>query len=125
MHQRKTPTLNHFVDANKMVNENMNYTDDQLKAALAKMLPKTVVFHCGVQTIIAWKSKELRRVFDTELLHLCWLVEKDLNPEQKIDYIEMLGRGEDDESFYPTIALASDWRLRATALSRVKSIDIV
>jgi len=105
----------------------MNYTDDQLKAALAKMLPD----------VVEWKHQDLfwryifnegisnTEVLDTELLHFCWLVERDLNPEQKLDYIEMLGRGEDEESFYPTIALSSDWRWRVDALAKVKSIDIV
>jgi hypothetical protein len=103
----------------------MNYTNNQLKAALAKMLPEKITYDdCGGYDIaFSWKNGT--PILDTELLHLCWLVEKDLNPEQKLDYIEMLGRGEDEESFYPTIALASDWRWRVAALSRVKSIDIV
>ena len=116
----------------------MNYTDNQLKQALAKMLPEIIGersynYILGRKTYMVWKAPESqqrsitqgRPVLDTELLHLCWLVEKDLNPEQKLDYIEMLGRGEDEESFYFTIALASDWRWRVAALSRVKSIDIV
>ena len=101
----------------------MNYTDEQLKAALAKMLPNRL----GINNeILVWSSccQFEHEVLDTELLHLCWLVEKDLNQEKKLDYIEILGRGEDEESFYPTIALVSDWRRRVAALAKVKGIEI-
>ena len=112
----------------------MNYTDKQLEAALAKMLPELLYSDYladGTFVSIRWLTDKPNygckghSVLDTELLHLCWLVEKDLNPEQKLDYIEMLGRGEDEESFYITIALSSDWRWRVAALAKVKSIDIV
>ena len=103
----------------------MNYTDKQLKQALAKMIPTKVNYNdCG-ENDIAFSWKDGTPILDTELLHLCWLVEKDLNPEKKLDYIEILGRGEDEESFYLTIALASDWRWRVAALAKVKGIDIV
>jgi len=101
----------------------MNHTDEQLKEALAKMLPETCYMTQPDNKLLAWNDGRL--ILDTELLHLCWLVEKDLNPEKKLDYIEILGRGEDEESFYLTIALASDWRWRVAALSLVKSIAIV
>jgi len=100
----------------------MNYTDEQLKQVLAKMIPETCYMTQPDNKLLAWKDGHLVR--DTELLHLCWLVEIDLNPEQKLDYIEILGRGEDDESFYPTIALASDWRWRVAALAVLKGIEI-
>jgi hypothetical protein len=103
----------------------MNYTDTQLKQALTKMIPTKVYMNTNGGSMYHRLDGKPQLVLDTELLHLCWLVEKDLNPEQKLDYIEMLGRGEDEESFYLTIALASDWRWRVAALSRVKSIDIV
>jgi len=105
----------------------MTYTDNQLKFALAKMLPETYLWYANPQ----FPSQATLRVkatgyevLDTELLHLCWLVEKGLNPDQKLDYIEILGRGEDEESFYLTIAIASDWRWRVAALAKVKGIEI-
>jgi hypothetical protein len=104
----------------------MNYTDEQLKQALADMLPQSI-YNGGELYIYDADFARLdgyRHVRDTELLHLCWLVEQDLKPEQKIDYIEILGRGEDEESFYPAIALASDWRWRVAALAEVKEIEI-
>jgi hypothetical protein len=104
----------------------MNYTDKQLKQALADMLPQSI-YNGGELYIYDADFAGLggyRQVRDTELLHLCWMVEKELNPEQKLDYIEMLGRGEDGESFYPTIALASDWRWRVAALAVLKGIEI-
>jgi len=115
----------HFPDIGKMDKHLMNYTEEQLKTALAMMLPE-LIFESGDLYIYdaEFGSGGHRQVLDTELLHLCWLVEKDLNPDQKIDYIEILGRGEDEESFYLTIALVSDWRRRVAALAKVKGIEI-
>jgi len=106
----------------------MNYTDKQLKQALADMLPEKIEPK-QIGENLYWKFNfddgiSSTEILDTELLHLCWLVEKGLNPEQKIDYIEMLGRGEDEESYYPAIALASDWRWRVAALAVLKGIEI-
>ena len=65
----------------------MNYTDEQFKAALAKMLPNDIKltetkdwannYYC----YLSWKgllNPHDMEVRDTELLHLCHLVEKSL-----------------------------------------------
>jgi hypothetical protein len=58
----------------------MNHIDTQLKQTLAKMLPETLYFNTGSQRL-CWISKQSvcgTYVLDTELLHICWLVEETL-----------------------------------------------
>ena len=88
----------------------MNYTDEQLKQALAKMLPETV---CYEQESLYWQYEEIRydrpvmnrgnRILDTDLLHLCWLAE---------DY------GCD------TVPFNASWQQRVIALAKLKGIEI-
>jgi len=58
----------------------MNYTDEQLKKTLAKMLPNEITYYSVM--IFYWNREFIagifQRVLDTELLHLCHLVEKSL-----------------------------------------------
>ena len=79
----------------------MNYTDTQLKQALAKMLPEHIL--CNTANFrsdpyhregLFWrirydKNNLFQEVLDTELLHLCWLVEETL--------------GELDQQYYTTL----------------------
>ena len=113
------------------------YTDNQLKAALAKMLPTT-----------AWYDGHLRFqariVLDTELLHLCWMVEATLCEEsgehgeyysQRDNYAKVLmklngiwlGNAWDwgdmcDSDLFQ--AAHATWQQRVIALAKVKNIDI-
>jgi hypothetical protein len=92
----------------------MKYTDTQLKQALAKMLPEQIEWHNGLERL-HWKpSHEGAMVFsvhDTELLHLCWLVEKTLTEYQSFDY-------SCDIKYHAT------WQQRTIALCKVKKITI-
>lgn len=97
----------------------MNYTDKQLKAALAKMLPETLVFHCGFHKNLAWKNKELRDVLDAELLHLCWLAEGTLSANETEIYEEIFQR---ELCLYA--AIHASWQQRVEALAKVKGIEI-
>lgn len=87
----------------------MNYTDEQLKVALAKMLPETVCY-CSPQGTrgLHWLPRNNTDLYhysvrDTELLHLCWLVE---------DY------GCD------TVPFNASWQQRVVALAKAKEIEI-
>ena len=99
----------------------MNYTDNQLKAALAKMMPK--------QTKLAnffWHVDErgclTRQIEDTELLHLCWLVEEELIPNQYKEYEKHLyDYGDGNKTGYRWHAT---WQQRVIALAKVKGIEI-
>ena len=120
----------------------MNYTDKQLKAALAKMLPETV---CYEQESLYWQYEEIRydrpvmnrgnRILDTELLHLCWLVEETLTNLQKQKYGELLQDSMNEavvgyvQDYHRNLrGLANvahaTWQNRVIALAIVKGIEI-
>ena len=96
----------------------MKNTDTQLKAALAKMLPDKIKCKECINEedgtsycYLVWNHPQCANhghnlvVLDTELLHLCWLVEKELPPSSKCDYFDT-------------------WQQRVAALSKVKGIEI-
>jgi len=98
----------------------MNYTDNQLKAALAKMLPETV---CYEQESLYWQYEEIRydrpvmnrgnRILDTELLYLCWLVEENLENKLNLNYYNLI-----------VLDPHASWQQRVEALAEVKGIEI-
>ena len=102
----------------------MTHTDTQLKQALAKMLPEKLQYYVSALT---WRCKDLTNntehylpVLDTELLHLCWLVEEtteDLLPEYREILCDICGQ-------YQVIVHAT-WQQRVVALAKVKGIEIV
>jgi len=106
----------------------MTYTDKQLKQALAKMLPETV---CYEQESLYWQYEEIRydrpvmnrgnRILDTELLHLCWLVEEEVFRGKSFEYIDAL----DKVTFFNDfIRIHATWQNRVIALAKVKGIEI-
>jgi hypothetical protein len=103
----------------------MNYTDTQLKQALAKMLPAKVYMNTnGGQMYHRLDGKPQPKVLDTELLHLCWLVEETLNKKEKRDVQEELVNEETPyEDLFWDICHAT-WQQRTIALAKVKGIEI-
>jgi len=104
----------------------MNYTDNQLKVALAKMLPEQVKFRQFTDDIVEygdlyWKNKNQHplqsEVRDTELMHLCNLVEISLSWPQFSSYRKELSK------FLMRTESAS-WQQRVEALAIVKRIDV-
>ena len=93
--------------------KNMNYTDKQLKAALAKLLPKKTYFGINTGDLI-WSTGEPVR--ETELLHICWLVEETLNEMESADYAELL---RPIGANYKLLYHAS-WQQRVVALIKAK-----
>lgn len=73
-------------------------TDDKLKAALAKMPPD--IIEIGDCDRLEWIDDRIcqKTVIDTELFHLCALVEN--------------------------AAISATWQQRATALAKVKGIEV-
>ena len=92
----------------------MNYTDTQLKTALAKMLPE-LIFESGDLYIYDtdFGIGGHRQVFNTELLHLCWLVWETLPLHERFRCYEIL------ESL-----IWATWQQRVAALAKVKGIKI-
>lgn len=110
------------------------YTNDQLKQALAKMLPEELYQPKG-DTDICWSNAaegchEARRgyyVLDTELLHICWMIKEALNPEQQVTYLNTLYKVESVENnlkwrIHPDCH--ATWQQRTVALAKVKGIEI-
>ncbi len=112
----------------------MNYTDTQLKQALAKMLPETIDWD---NNCLGWiGTRNVRtNVRNTELLHLCWLAEETLQYEQKGEFTYELYRnptffrcvgydGLDDWNEVFSYAHAT-WQQRTIALAQVKGAESV
>jgi hypothetical protein len=100
----------------------MNYTDDQLKQALAKMLPDCQ--HDGEHLYIYDKDFGFgghRQVLDTELLHLCWLVENSMSVKEANIYLKELESKSIKDNWW--VAHAT-WQQRTIALCKVKGIEI-
>ena len=103
------------------------YTDTQLKQALAKMLPEKLMIvnklmHPVIPTLM-WKGKvkewDGTPVRDTELLHLCWMVEEDR--DNLIYYSKCLT----EQCGNPTANIHATWQQRTIALAKVKGVEIV
>jgi len=89
----------------------MNYTDEQLKQVLAKMIPETCYMTQPDNKLLAWKDGHLVR--DTELLHLCWLVEEGLENKLNLNYYNLI-----------VLDPHASWQQRVKALAKVKGIEI-
>jgi len=109
----------------------MNYTDEQLKAALAKMLPEEISYLkviayesgkavCLLQWGAKWNDERDFMVQNTEFLHLCWLVEETLNEIESAEYAELLRPIAEN---YKLLYHAT-WQERVTALAKVKGVEI-
>ena len=107
----------------------MTNTDTQLKQALAKMLPEKLRYYASILT---WRCKDLTNntehylpVNDTELLHLCWLVEKNLTE------LEMFGSGT-KQGYHDYVldevkeqsCIHATWQQRTIALAKVKGVEV-
>jgi len=108
---------------------NMNYTDDQLQAALAKMLPELLYIDYFEAKFISirWLTNKPNYgrkglpVLDTELLHLCWRVEEEVFRGKSFEYIAALDKVTFFNDFMRTHAT---WQNRVIALAKVKGIEI-
>lgn len=110
----------------------MTPTDTQLKQALAKMLPDLIAIANGSKEpehqYLFWLNiQPFDYIKDTELLHLCWLVEENLgdfdkHTEYENIFEEMFLSGENGYDF---TMLHATWQQRTLALCKVKEIEIV
>lgn len=108
----------------------IKYTDEQLRRTLAKLLSNVVSYTEHNPYLRWWESLEAVR--DTELLHLCWLVEGTLNFEEGdlyVTYLESETKAGTipicyDKSYWFTVVNAT-WQQRTIALAKVKGVEIV
>ena len=97
-------------------------TDTQLKQCLAKMLPEVIGDRRGA---MRWLDGDQRRVLDTELLHLCWLVERSLHDDSYPTYIRSLHNTVwNDSDGKNTRWESATWKKRTIALAKVLGIEI-
>lgn len=110
----------------------MTPTNQSLKQALARMLPKKlyVEFTDMDSTepqfyALVWKElKAWPQVLDTELLQICWEIEEELSNVDKSIYAVQLRRLLDfHRHSYFDVAHAT-WQQRTIALAQVKGIEI-
>lgn len=101
----------------------MNYTDSQLCEALAKLLPDILSYHGG-NGLVASICGSHRPVFETELLHFCWLVEETLGCSWSRYYEELIELHPNGAGVH-TMTFHASWRLRVIALCKIKGIEIV
>jgi len=109
-------------------------TDDKLKQALAKMLPELLEFYKHEQEPLWWETDALSAsVLDTELMHLCALVEDTLSESEYEAYGEAITTSAISGRFRGSrfsksddlkITLSATWQQRATALAKVKGIEL-
>lgn len=96
-------------------------TDTQLKQALAKMLPGGLLRWSVPHKCYVWIESNAV-VEDTELLHLCWLMEEELSDSQiygdngYIDQMLCMPK-----SFGEYGRIHATWQQRVIALARVKA----
>ncbi len=106
----------------------MNYTDTQLKQALAKMLPKHLIWLAGEENSLCCICRDLTNKVehylpaqDTELLHICWMVEENLTPHDRKEYVDAI----DKETGYTAWPFThATWQQRTIALANVKGIEL-
>lgn len=103
------------------------HTDQQLKLALAKMLPETIHWNENFDCLI-YTDSPLIKVLDTELLHLCWLGEETLYYDEGVNYCKLIaattGQTRINVPMKGTICHAT-WQQRTIALAATKGIEIV
>lgn len=108
------------------------YTDEQLKRALAKMLPEKLIYVTekdGGFEALHWRENQsndpaiclANEVLDTELLYLCDLLEQSLDEQQELKYDPKLY----DLCYYKGIPqYRAPWQDRVIAAAEARNIII-
>ncbi len=105
-------------------------TDDELKQLLAKMLPEQIVWVIDGLFYTSEESQEVSgiqlegfilQIKDSELLHVCWLIEQTLNATETVNYRETLSDIIDDPTRNGD-AISASWQHRTMALAQVKGL---
>ncbi len=106
------------------------HTDTQLKQALAKMLPDKLQYARVLITLDEDKGYT-RPVLDTELLHLCWLVEDNMSSTEALRFMRYLIPDEDvvesnvASNLNQWQCTHATWQQRVVALAKVRGVEIV
>ncbi len=122
------------------MNTTKQYTDEQLKQALANLWPEKLIIYSGSlcekpEDFYIRNELPTKEYEDTELLHLCWLVEADLSDELAGEYGNTLAdnlkkqytkqeRESMSDGLVYKIMLNLSWQQRVIYLCKVKNIEI-
>lgn len=106
----------------------MSYTDEQLKKALAVMLPNLIEYRFDKLEYIAGKRiddgpEEPNPIDDEKLLHLCWLAEERLSYKWRF-YYEQLIDGMPNGAGVHVMTFHASWQQRTIALAKTMGIEI-
>ena len=114
----------------------MNYTDTQLKQALARLLPGVVnritLHTCDgdKEEHLFFRNRPQFYVQDSELLYLCWLVEETLGIVGRmemrralVEHIQQYPNNECAVGYGERVCHAT-WQQRVQALAAVKGISL-
>ena len=103
-------------------------TDTELKQLLAKMLPEWCEME---QEFLIWSKTDIEngiqkdnQVFGAQLLHLCSLVESELECDEKAEFCDALFLIVRDERYVgiERKMVSSTWQQRTEALAKVKGL---
>lgn len=91
------------------------------------MLPHVVFLYTGGDGNTLHWSETDRKVLDTELLHICWLINDQLTTKERLQYNSELmeyGNAKDNGRFALNGGFNAPWQARTIALAKVKGITI-
>lgn len=112
-------------------------TDNELKQLLAKMLPEQIFWSDDSRLFYTPEESQkvsqiqmdgfIIEVKDTELLHICWLIEQTLTEKQLIPWLNMLSieanTGKSTQTADMVIECArATWQQRTLALAKMKGL---
>lgn len=107
------------------------FTDEQLKLALVKMMPEKLIILSSLNTpaYVAWKVcfRHSSKVQETEWLHVCWLIEQELDNNQTWLFERALKQVclfDDTNKKGIQTECSASWQQRAIALAQVKGIIV-
>jgi hypothetical protein len=126
-----------YMEEGKELEAMTTYTDNQLKQALAKMLPEQLEWRewedpthpdnpvIATSCALCWDRGN--PVLDTELLHICWLIEQSIPSSA---FSTALMHVIQDETCWPAVesryaTASASWQQRTIALAKVKGVEIV
>lgn len=101
-------------------------TDNELKLALVKMLPDVLAWNIETNSLLFLIPSPYRwtpqnpRVLETELLHICWLIEQTLTKVEFQAFVNALYRQDNKYNWHPDCS--ASWQQRAAALLKVKGL---
>lgn len=107
-------------------------TDQTLKLKLAELLPNVIVNRGNTKRIYWTNTGGFAKnvgspnygaeVLDTELLHICWLIEHEFSRPEAIEYTKWLEQNIGGKDWHGFAIWHATWQQRAVAICKVKDL---